>query len=128
MDFSNIKLLSGLGERLQMLSARSSVIAENIANADTPGYRAKTIQENRFESLAQNASQMRKSRPEHIGTATTSFQVTRDKSATTSTDENSVSIETETMKLSQTRMEYGLASTVYRKSLDMIRLAIRSDR
>ena len=38
---------------------------------------------------------------------------------------NRVSLETQTLKLSGVRMEYQLASNVYRKGLDLVRIAIR---
>ena len=38
---------------------------------------------------------------------------------------NQVSLETQAMKLSETRQEYALATSLYRKSLAMLRLAAR---
>ena len=43
MDVRSTPLLSALTERLKFLSARTGVIAENIANADTPGYIARDM-------------------------------------------------------------------------------------
>jgi len=88
MNLLKSSLLSGLAQRLDFLSARSGVIAENIANADTPDYTAPDGE------AALNG--------------------------------NRVSLETQMMKLSETRMDYQLATTVYRKSLDLVRLAVRS--
>ncbi len=131
MDFSSLNLLSGLTERMRFLSNRSNVIAQNIANADTPGYRAKEISPPDFEALVEHTQAMRVNDSRHqagYASLTSSNNRIKTSSQSASLDGNSVSIETETMKLSQTRMEYGLASTVYRKGLDMLRLAIRSDR
>lgn len=134
MDFSSLNLFSGLAARMRFLSARSNIIAQNIANADTPGYHAKKISEPDFGRLIEGTyteknNQMRTSSERHQSpSASSSFGPVRENRAEVSLDDNSVSIETETMRLSQTRMEYGLASTVYRKGLDIVRLAVRSDR
>jgi len=136
MDPFNLPLLSSLTDKMRFLSARASTIAENIANADTPGYIAKDLNEVRTSSFSRHLpseSIMKSSHPEHITAARTSragsnMRTTTTKNTETSLTGNTVSIEEETLKLSQTRMEYGLASTLYRKSLDMLRLAARSDR
>ena len=43
MDLFNIPLFQRLTERMGWLGAREKVIAENIANADTPGYQPKDV-------------------------------------------------------------------------------------
>ena len=135
MDLSKIPLLSGLAARLEFLSARSSVIAENIANADTPDYMAKDLKQPSFKSLAQSAAgqsstQIRVSDPRHISTSTNSvggYQRVAAPDGEASLTGNQVSVETQAMKLSETRMQYGLATSVYRKGLSMLRLAVRGN-
>lgn len=127
----NTSLLSGLKDRLNFLSARTSVIAENIANADTPDYEARDLAAPNFKKLAKAetaAQSLRVSDPRHIqgGSVTRSSA----KSHAAPDDEaslngNKVSLETQMMKLSNTRMEYQMASSVYRKALGMVRLAVR---
>lgn len=133
MTFQDLPLLSGLASRMQYLSARTSVIAENIANADTPNYVARDVAAPDFKTQTRqyaSASTMRASDPRHITTSPMSDKnpprPSPDRAASLSG--NAVSVEQETMKLSQTRMEYGMASSVYRKSLDLIRLAISTSR
>ncbi len=132
MDFSKISLLTGLTERIRFLSARSSVIAQNIANANTPGYKAKELEAPDFQKMiAPSSATLKVTHPRHQqnnSIANGPYKQTRSNEGVATLTDNQVSVETETMKLSQARMEYGLASTVYRKSLDMIRLAARSDR
>ena len=43
MDLSKSHLFAGLANRLQFLAARTNVIAENVANADTPDYVARDL-------------------------------------------------------------------------------------
>lgn len=131
MDLTKIPLLSGLAARLDFLAARTSVIAENIANADTPNYAANDLKPD-FRTLAQSAAQphaMRVSDPKHIaaapGAANRTHMVESTPDGEASLTGNQVSLETQAMKLSETRQEYALAASLYRKGLAMLRLAAR---
>lgn len=128
MDLSRVPLLSGLAARLDFLSARTSVIAENIANADTPDYAAKDIKSADFGALAKTAS-LRVSDPKHIatpsGVSAGSYRTVSAPDGEASLTGNQVSLETQAMKLSETRSQYALATNIYRKGLDMLRLAAR---
>lgn len=130
MDLSKSPLLAGLAGRLQFLAARTSVISENIANADTPGFVARDLAPSAFETRVSAA--LKVSDPRHLqphgaparGAAST--HLAPDGEASLSG--NQVSIETQMMKLSETRMGYGLASSIYKKSIDLMRLAVRGGR
>jgi flagellar basal-body rod protein FlgB len=127
MDLTKIPLLSGLAARLEFLSARSAVIAENIANADTPDYAAKDLKGPQFRSMAEAAA-MRISDPRHMtppGHASFSYRIESAPDGEASITGNQVSVETQAMKLSQTRQDYALATSLYRKGLAMLRLAAR---
>ena len=129
MDLSKIPLLSGLAARLDFLASRTNVIAQNIANADTPDYAAKDLKAPDFKAMASAASQMRVSDPRHMGAAGTAgasnYTVQRAPDGEASLTGNQVSIETQAMKLSQTRQDYALAASIYRKGLSMLRIAAR---
>lgn len=125
MNLLKSSLLSGLAERLNFLASRSGVIAENIANADTPNYIARDVQKPEFKQLATKA--MRVSNARHIASpnSTSTARVISAPDSDAALNGNQVSLETQMMKLSDTRMNYQLASTVYRKGLDMVRIATR---
>ena len=129
MDFSNLPLLSGLVARLDLLSARSAVIAQNIAHSDTPNYVAKDIKPKKFNELAKSAVAMQVTDPRHLqrspGSSKSAFKVESAPDGAASLNGNQVSLETQAMKLSATRQEYALASSLYRKGLSMLRLAAR---
>lgn len=129
MDLMKSSLFAGLAGRLQFLAARTATLAENVANADTPGYVARDLKAEKFKSLA-NAQALKVSDPRHISppktAATTQTVFSPDGEA--SLNGNQVSVETQMMKLSETRMDYQLASGVYRKAVDLIRLAARGGR
>lgn len=129
MDLSKIPLLTGLAARLDFLAARTSVIAQNIANADTPNYIAQDVKPPNFKAMASAASEMRVRDPRHIaassGIRAGSYDLQRAPDGEASLTGNQVSIETQAMKLSQTRQEYALAASIYRKGLSMLRIAAR---
>ncbi len=62
MDLSKIPLLTGL-------AARTSVIARNIAKADTPNYVAQDVKAPNFKAMASAASEMQIADPRHIAAA-----------------------------------------------------------
>lgn len=129
MELSKSPLLAGLAQRLNFLAARTSVIAENIANSDTPGYVARDLSAPAFD--ARVSASLRVSDPRHLQAAGAKGAPARTHLAPdgeASLSGNQVSIETQMMKLSETRMDYGLASSIYRKSVDLVRLAVRGGR
>lgn len=65
-DFTKIPLLSGLAARLEFLAARTTVIVDNIVNADTPCCVAKDIKSTNFKTLAEAALPLRINNPKHI--------------------------------------------------------------
>ena len=107
------------------------MIAENIANADTPDFEARDLSAKNFKKLARSetASQaLRTSDPRHIQGKTitrTSVNAHAAPDGEASINGNKVSLETQMMKMSNTRMEYQMASSVYRKALGMVRIAVR---
>lgn len=130
MEAGKPSLFAALTQRLQHLAGRTSVIAENIANADTPGYVARDVVRPDFARLASGAA-LRTSDPRHIaaaGPAAPAAKVIAAPDGEASLSGNQVSIETQMMKLAETRMDYQLASTVYRKGVELIRLAARGGR
>jgi flagellar basal-body rod protein FlgB len=135
MDLSQIPLFQMLRGRLSYLSDRQKLIAENVANADTPGYKPHDLKPFSFQAQVQASqagasSAMAVTQPGHITppntrSATAAKPVTTKDSETT-LDGNSVVLEEEMLKMGQARMEYDAAIGFYQKSLNLIRLAARA--
>lgn len=96
---------------------RHAVVAENIANADTPGYKAKDLQP--FSEVF-HESQM--------GTKpidSTNFSINETSASDSfSPNGNSVSLEEQMMKSAETQNDHALALMLYRKSLSMMKMAV----
>lgn len=96
---------------------RHAVIAENIANSDTPGYKAKDLQP--FSEVFHDSQMSTKP------IDTSSFSVIESGGGDAySPNGNSVSLEEEMMKSAETQNDHALALMLYRKSLSMMKMAV----
>ena len=108
--------------------ARLSVVAQNVAHADTPGYRAGDVA-SFAESYAQDAKhiEMRTTRAGHLtgdaDSATPSLEVRR-KSLAGAPNGNSVSIEQEMVKAASARQDHEMALAIYRNTSSIIRASL----
>ncbi|WP_373355329.1 FlgB family protein [Pseudoroseicyclus sp. CXY001] len=108
---------------------RTALAARNLANADTPGYRAQALPS--FADLADEGALsepgMRTTRTGHIaGSGATALARIERAEAQTSPNGNSVSIEEEMVRAVDAEREHGRALTVYRHSMQVLRTVIGS--
>ena len=94
---------------MTLLSARQEVVASNIANADTPGYKTKDID---FQSELQAAMS-------GLGPGVTEVRGLRVKN-----DGNNVSLDREARLLSENAMRFNMASNLIKDQLKELKLAI----
>ena len=143
MNITDIPLFSMLKGRLGYLSDRQNVIAENIANANTPGFVARDVKPFNFGAFMQGTGgegaggQLSVAAPvmtraNHM--AGTPIRSTSDQKyakavkagdSETTLDGNAVVLEDQMMKLTETRMEYDAAISFYQKSMGLLRMAAR---
>ncbi|MGE3251020.1 MAG: flagellar basal body rod protein FlgB [Hyphomonadaceae bacterium] len=129
MDIATSPFFGLLRERLGQLSERQRLIAENIANASTPGFTPRDIDASAFRAMLDNAAgvTMTRTSANHMapGGATDVRIVSRADSETT-LDGNSVVLEEQTVRAAETRMQYETALALYQKGLQLMRLAARA--
>jgi flagellar basal-body rod protein FlgB len=137
MDLADIPLFSMLRGRLGYLSQRQKLIAENVANADTPGFAPKDLKPFTFAAQMQaagTAGVMKVSQPGHMQPKSAAgsglrgspaFKGVKAPDSETTLDGNSVVLEEEMMKMSDARMNYDAAIGFYQKSLNLLRLAAK---
>ena len=126
---SNIHLLKKV---LDLRSYNQSVIASNIANAETPGYNRKEFQ---FDNELQNAimhpsGSMNTTHQKHIPFSTLNFNdvkgnIVEFKDETGIGDENSVSVDGEMIALSENELLYETVAQLLKKKLGMLTYAIQ---
>ena len=125
MDLTKIPLFAAMAKRMQWLSARQSVIAENVANANTPGFRASDLKPMDFAKVlgGQTGSlQLAATDPAHI--TASSGSVNGSEFIQMVTSPNSVSLEEQMMKVSQTATDYAFTTGLYQKQISLIKDAI----
>ncbi len=130
MDLNQFKLFKALGARMDWLQSRQRVLAENVANADTPGYKSKDIRPLSFKSnLAGTSSKHNLTTTDaaHFrssgGDANVRIVTSMTGSEGSATGNNIV-LEEEVMKSARTATDYQLATNLYKKSVGLLRLAI----
>ncbi|WP_395540515.1 FlgB family protein [Neotabrizicola sp. sgz301269] len=104
--------------------ARIGVIARNVANADTPGYKAQDLPD--FASVyAGQSLPMRATRPGHLGGQTLlAAGETVESGGAESPNGNSVSLEKEMVKSVEARQEHEMALAIYRATSEVIRASL----
>lgn len=104
--------------------ARMAVIAENVANADTPGYKARDMQAF-AEVFSETGGDMRATRPGHL-TAVSSATAPKPDTARghEAPNGNSVSLEAEMVKSVEARQSHDMALAIYRATSDVIRASL----
>ncbi len=109
-------------------AARQVAIARNVANADTPGYRAQDIAPFSETYRARDAQGLRATRPGHILPGEAEAPQWRvsdaDRPGTLKPNGNNVSLETETMLAAEVRGQHELALSVYRSALGIMRTSL----
>jgi flagellar basal-body rod protein FlgB len=136
MDFSNITLFNIMKSKLNYMSERQNLLAQNIANADIPSYKAKDIAAPDFKKMASDAGSgpVRKlhlttTNAKHIsqngGGAPADFKVvTSKKTSELNPDGNNVVIEEEMAKMAQNQADYQKVLNLYGKAITMFKTAI----
>jgi flagellar basal-body rod protein FlgB len=94
---------------MTLLSTRQKVVASNIANADTPGYKTQDID---FQSALQSAAAGMQATPTEVP------------GLRVKNDGNNVSLDRESRLLSENAMRFSLASNMLKSQFKTMRMAI----
>ena len=127
MPITDIPILSMLRERMEWHQERQRVLAENVANADTPNYRAKDLAPPDFSHEMQLALALDRTDPVHItaqGSSGSAFAADSSGRYAIRPRGNSVTHEDEMMKVASNQMDYEAVTSLYTRSLALIKLAI----
>jgi len=116
---------------MQWHQERQSVLAENVSNSDTPRFRPRDLVAPKFEKSGAPAGTMgplamAQTSSGHIGGASggTSFDQNRRVGFETRPAGNAVNLEEEMLKVSANQMDYAAVSSLYSKSLHLLKTAI----
>jgi flagellar basal-body rod protein FlgB len=133
MGISDIPILSMLRTRMEFSQQRQRVLAENVANADTPQYRAKDLVAPKFENndgivtggiqpvaLVQTVG----GHIAGIGQDGAAFKSESKGQFDVRPTGNAVSLEDQMMKVAANQMEYAAATALYTRSLNLLKTAL----
>ena len=93
-------LTEGLGTALEVYQARHNVLAENIANSETPGYRARDIEfADQLAAALAPPPQETAGDPKNVPPTELRLEPTVDRDAAVKPDGNSVALDTQVGRL-----------------------------
>lgn len=131
MDMSKLTLFRMARQKMDWLGVRQAVLAQNIANANTPNYRSKDVQALDFSKEISRVRQVNMAgtkgnhlsgtvvRPDHRVDEARLKDVYE-----VNPDGNSVIMEEQIMKVAETQMQHQLTTNIYKKHMQMMRMAL----
>ncbi|MES0882673.1 flagellar basal body rod protein FlgB [Roseibium sp. SCP14] len=130
MAFTDLPLFQALRSKMQWHQTRQGVLAENIANSDTPGYQSRDVKTYSFEDhIAREGFGVSTNvtKAGHISgsiSSSGSVKTERRDSFEVTPSGNSVNLEEQMMKITQNQMDFQAATSLYTKGLGLIRTAL----
>lgn len=126
-----LPLLSALTEKMKWHQARQSLLAENVANAETPGYRGRDLKAFAFDQhmarLSTAKIETATTQATHIavqGTDADGFGTRQLNSFEITPEGNGVTLEDEMMKVASNQLDYQTVTAVYTRSLRILKSAL----
>jgi flagellar basal-body rod protein FlgB len=133
MAITDLPTLSALRTKMQWHQERQRVLAENIANSDTPNFRPRDLVEPTFDrnglpppGAPMGTLPMARTSASHMAAigGGPSFPQNRNGGFETRPAGNAVNLEEQMLKVSQNQMDYAAATTLYSRSLNLLKTAI----
>lgn len=130
MDTSKTDINQMLAMHMKYMSQRQGVLAHNIANIDTPSYKANDLKKVDFSKMVtqQGRLAMTATAPQHLGGTLAKgsgiFSTARDRETfETTPSNNNVVLEDQMGKISDTNAQFQLSSSMLRKFTSLYRKA-----
>jgi flagellar basal-body rod protein FlgB len=135
---SGIDLFQVTGDRMRYLTERQTLIARNIANADTPGYQARDLAAfapatasggGTGMAAASSPVVLAQTNPGHLASPTDSVAsqttvVSQADYGGEKPDGNTVSVEEQMVKSADVANAFAMATAVYAQSIHIMKLAV----
>lgn len=124
--------MRALGAKMNYLDKRQTVLSNNIANADTPGYQSQDLTKVDFGSVLkkitkQNTVTLETTNPGHMPgpNAVKNAKDMKDKMTyEVAPDKNGVVLEEQMVKANQTQMDYAMITNLMGKQISMYKIAL----
>ena len=123
MDSFQIGLFDLAAQRLAWVDQRQTLLAQNVANADTPGYQGRDVTPF-AQQLSQLAPQIMRTDPQHMAGTLPMMSDLRLRPHERAPDGNAVSIEEQLTEIADTQGAQALTTNLVTKYMAMFRMAL----
>jgi flagellar basal-body rod protein FlgB len=119
MGLMDMPVFSALTDKMRWHQTRQGLLAENVANAETPGYRGRDLEQYDF-------ADRQGTQPMHFSASSGegAFAAQRMANFEITPEGNGITLEDEMMKVTTNMMDYQAATTLYQKSIRILRVAL----
>jgi flagellar basal-body rod protein FlgB len=129
MAIDDLPILSALRTRMQWHQERQRVLSENVSNSDTPNFKPRDLVEPKFDPTGRETGgtmAMTRTSASHLNPsgAPESFDQNHNAGFETRPAGNAVNLEDEMLKVSTNQMDYAAVTSLYTRSLHMLKTAI----
>lgn len=131
MGVMQLSMFSLLADKMRWHQARQGVLAENVANAETPGFQAHELKpfdaqlqlsRDRLQPISTAATQ-----PGHFSVfnaSSTGFSSAKDLGYEITPEGNGVTLEEQMTKVSENQLDYQTVTALYTRSVSLIKTAL----
>ena len=133
MAITDIPILSMIRTRLDWAQARQRVLAENVANSDTPKFHARDLAPLQFDNAPGSSlgaltpvslSLTADSHIQGVGLSQSPYRNSNSRTFEVRPAGNAVNLEEEMMKVATNQMDFQAATALYTRSLNLIKTAL----
>jgi flagellar basal-body rod protein FlgB len=129
LSAAGLPLIEMLKTRMHFHQARQKVLAENVANADTPGFSPRDVKEPAFDRGGRatgGSLGVARTDPSHLAASASRPGIAEQQAARFEIrpSGNAVNLEDEMLKVAQNQSDYQLAASLYQKSMQLLKTAI----
>ena len=131
MGLMDMPVFAALTDKMRWHQARQGLLAENVANADNPGFKGRDLKqynfEDRFSVVQAPVVSTVATQPRHFSTSIgggASFADDRMVNFEITPKGNGITLEDEMMKVTTNMMDYQAATSLYQKSVRILKTAL----
>jgi len=131
MAINDLPMLAALRTKMQWHQERQRVLSENVSNSDTPNFKPRDLVEPKFSPTGASTGSagtlaMARTSTSHMAMsgAEPTFDQNRRAGFETRPAGNAVNLEDEMLKVSANQMDYAAVTSLYSKSLQVLKIAI----
>ncbi len=136
MTTENLGLFQAMSSKMKYLEQRHRVIAQNIANADTPAYEPKDLKPVDFSTVMKKVTSSQSITPNttqagHMvpgGNVADPKQRDQRQVYEVAPAGNAVILEEQILNATENNMDYSLMTSIYQKNIGMIRTALGTNK